>query len=201
MSSLLAIPYQVVIQAADSQIAFDCTVKERHSHKLTVTDHPVEENASVADHARKEPDGLDLQGLISNQPILLNAAEDLQPSVPGTDPKNRAKAAYIEFCRLQDTVALLTVSTEMRVYQNMVIESIAVDRDKTTRNILDIGLSLRPFRTASVETVAAPEPIDPVHKVKRDQGRKQTKPAKPEVETKSTSLLESISNALGQVGG
>lgn len=192
MTSLIDVPYQVVIAAEDSQIAFDCTVQEKHSGTLVVTEHPVEVGAAVADHARKEPDVLDLQGLVSNTPILLNLPDTLQPSVPGTSPDQRAKSAYLEFQRLQDTTALLTVSTEWRVYEDMMIISIGVVKDKARRYILDINLTLRKFRRATVETVDAPEPVEPVHKGKRKQGRKQTKPAEPEVEEKTTSILASI---------
>lgn len=197
MTSLLAVPYQVVIASDDSQIAFDCMVTERHGGKLVVTEHPVEVGAAVADHARKEPDELSLQGIISDTPILLNLAEDRQPSVSGGSPENRAQDAFEEFQRLQDTVALLTVTTETRDYENMVITSLSTVKDKTRRHILDINLSLREFRRASVETVDAPEPVEPAHKGKRKQGRKQTKAAQPEVETKQGSLFEQIANALG----
>lgn len=199
MTSQIDQPFQVIMAADDSQIAFDCTVSERHSGKLVITEHPVEEGANVADHARKDPDGLDLQGIISDQPILLNI-EDLQPSVPGTSPNERAKSAYREFQRLQDTAALLTVTTEVRTYEDMIIESISVNRDKETRHILDIGLGLKTYRKATVESVDAPEPVNPSHKRKRKGGRKQTKPAKPEVEDKSTSVLGDIINAFGGPG-
>ena len=197
MTSLLTVPFQVVIEADDSQIAFDCTVSEQHSDTLEVTEHPVEEGADVADHARKMPDVLTLQGIISNQPILLNVADDLQPSVPGGSPDNRAQDAYDEFRRLQAAASLLTVKTELRDYESMVITTITTNRDKTTRNILDVSLSLREFRKATVESVEAPEPVEPVHRGRRKQGRKQKKPAKPEVEEKQTSLLGNIINAIG----
>lgn len=189
MTSLLTVPFQVVISSDDSQIAFDATVSERHQGKLTVTEHPVETGANITDHAQKEPDVLDISGIISNQPILLNIVEQLQPSIPGGDPNNRAQDAYTEFQRLQDTAALLEVATEMRDYSNMMITSISVNREARTRNILDIGLSLREFKIASVETIEAPEPVEPVHKNKRKQGRKQTKKPKTEVEEKQSSVL------------
>lgn len=200
MSSLFDVPYQVVITAADSQIAFDATVSEQHKSTLTITEHPVEVGANVSDHAQKEPDAITIQGIISDTPILLNV-EDRQPSVPGGDPDNRAQQAFIEFQRLQDIAALLEVATELRDYSDMMIESIAVTKDKDRRHILDISLDLRAFRRASVETVEAPEPTEPVHKKKRKQGRKQKKEPSKEVETKSESAFEAIANALGGIGG
>lgn len=194
MTSLFDTPFQVVVTAPDSQIAFDCTVSERHSDQLTITDHPVEEGANVSDHAQKEPPVLELNGIISNQPILLNVVDDLQPSVAGGSPDNRAQDAYDEFIRLQESASLLQIATEVRDYEDMMIASIAVQRDKDTRNILDIGLTLRKFRVATVESVEAPEPVEPVHRGRRQQGRKQTKAARPEVQEK-TSVLGALINA------
>lgn len=200
MTSLFNTPFQVVISSDDSQIAFDCTVNENHTDTLTITEHPVETGANVSDHAQKEPDSLTLQGIISNQPILLNLVDDLQPSVPGGTPGNRAQDAYNEFLRLQQTASLLKVTTELRNYQNMMIQDINVRRDKTTRNILDIGLTLREFRRATVETTDAPEPTEPVHRTRTNQGRKQKKKPAPEVEEKTTSVAGQIINFFSGAG-
>lgn len=200
MTSLLDIPYQVVITAPDSQIAFDATVSETHTGKLDITEHPVEVGADVSDHAKKAPDALQISGIVSDTPILLNF-EDRQPIIPGGDPDTRAKNAYDEFVRLQDTAVLLEVATEIRDYADMMIESISVTRDASKRHILDIGLGLRQFRRATVETVDAPEPAEPAHKRKRKQGRKQKKEPKKEVETKQTSILQDIAGAISGFGG
>lgn len=205
MTSLLDIPYQVVITSDDSQIAFDAAVNETHSGKMTITDHPVEQGANVADHAQREPDGLEINGIVSNTPILLNFDETVQPSIPGGDPLNRAQDAYDEFTRLKDTAALLAVATELRDYVDMMIESITVRRDKQTRHILDIDLSMREFRKASVESIAAPQPVKKKHRGGggggQDDGRKNTKDPAPEVENKAESVLESFANALDRSRG
>lgn len=205
MTSLLDIPYQVVITSDDSQIAFDATVSEKHTGKMTITEHPVEQGANVADHAQREPDALDIQGIVSNTPILLNFDETVQPSIPGGDPYNRAQDAYDEFNRLKDTAALLDVATEIRDYTDMMIESVSVTRDAPKRHILDIALGLREFRKASVESILAPEPIKKTHKGGAgrgaDNGRQNTNDPKPEVEAKAESALEAFANAVDRRRG
>jgi hypothetical protein len=197
MSSLIDIPFQVHIFASDSQIAFDATTNEQHNSSAAVTEHPIEDGADVADHIRNNPDGLTLQGIISDNPILINVEEGKQPSVPGGDPDRRAKEAYNEFQRLKEAGSLLIVTTELRQYEDMVITAIAVVKDKTKRFILDIGLTLQPIRKAVIETVDAPEPIEPVHKKRRAQGRKPKSKPKTAVEEKASSVFESIANAFG----
>lgn len=194
MSSVTDTARRVSITATDSQIEFDATVSEQHSSVLSITEHPTEVGAAVSDHAQKEPDELTIHAIISDTPILLDIA-DRQPSVPGGNPDNRAQQAYQELRRLQDTVALLVVTTETRVYQDMMIKSIAMPKDAPRRHIADLTLQLKAFRRASVETVDAPEPVEPVHKKKRKQGRKQTKPASKEAEEK-TSVLGGLINGV-----
>jgi hypothetical protein len=201
MSSLIDIPYKVVISAEDSQIAFDATTSEQHDATSTVTEHPVEEGASIADHIQNDPDALQLNGIVSNNPILLNVEEDKPPSIEGGDPENRAQDAYNEFMRLKEAGSLLEVTTELRDYADMVITAISVRRDKETRHILDIGLTLYPIRKAVVETVDAPKPLDPVHKRRRRQGRKPKKDPKSAVEEKADSSLTSAANALDRIRG
>lgn len=200
MTSLLDVPFQVIISAPDSQIAFDATVTEQHESKLTITEHPVEAGASVSDHAQKEPDAITINGIVSQHPILLNADTNTPPAIPGGDPQNRVQQAFDEFQRLQDVAALLAVTTEIRVYKDMMIESISVARDSTKRYILDIGLGLRAFRRASVRTVDAPEPIEPAHKPGQNNGRKQKKQPSKAVEEK-TSVLQDVINFATGAGG
>jgi hypothetical protein len=126
---------------------------------------------------------------------LLNFDETVQPSIPGGDPNNRAQDAFDEFNRLKDTAALLTVATEVRDYIDMMIESISVTRDAPKRHILDIGLGLREFRRASVESIAAPQPAKKTHRGPQDDGRNNDKDPAPEVEQKAESALEAFANA------
>jgi hypothetical protein len=195
MSSLIDIPFKVLISAPDSQIAFDATTNEQHDSTVTVTEHPIEDGATITDHIQNDPDGLQLQGIISDNPILLNVEADKEPSVPGGDPDLRVKEAYAEFLRLKEAGSLLEVTTELRNYADMVITAISVRRDKDTRHILDIGLTLFPIRKAVVEPTEAPEPIEPVHKPKRPQGRKPKKPPKTAVEQKASSIFEAIAES------
>lgn len=194
MTSAIDLPFKVSIQASDSQIAFDAVVNEQHSRKLTVTEHPVEDGGKVTDHAQLEPEQLSINGIISDHPILLNRA-DLQPVITGGDPDERAQQAYDEFQRLQETASLLTVTTESKTYQNMMIVGISVTKDAARRYILDIGLSLKEYRKAIVDSVDAPEPVEPVHKDRRRGGPKQKKEPATEVEEKSTGIFEAVADA------
>ena len=189
-SGLLGLPFQTSITPnGGTQIYFDAAPRVVHSSTLTLTDHPVEEGAVVTDHAQVNPPELEINGIISNRPIILLASINATPSVPGGDPRARAEDAYREFVRLQETATLLFVSTELVDYEDMVITDITAPRDKETREILDITLRLRKFRKATVESVEAPEPLEPVHKAKRKRGKQQTKASSPEASNKADGLV------------
>lgn len=187
------LPYQVTITSDDSAITFDCMVQEQHDDAVTVTEHPVETGSNVADHAQREMASLRLEGIISDHPIVLNTPEPftspIPPSVPGGSPDARAYQAYQEFLRLQQTYALLSVTTELRDYENMMITGIALTRDKTKRHILDIALTLREFRKATLSTTAAPEPVKAKHRGPNKGGDKNTDAPSNAVEAKAESGL------------
>lgn len=201
MSSLLNVPFNTIISSDDSQIAFDSVTNEQHNASATVTEHPVEDGADIADHIQQDLDALQLQGIVSDHPILINVEAGPDPSVPGTDPRQRAKAAYNEFLRLKNAGALLTVTTELRTYEDLAITGIAVVKDKDKRHILDIGLTLTPIRKATVQLVDAPRPRNPVHKDRRKGGRKPKKSPKTAVEEKADLSLTNAANALEKLRG
>lgn len=54
-------------------LTLDASVHEVHTASSTITDHPVERGANVADHIRPDPDVLTMEAWISNTPHFLPA--------------------------------------------------------------------------------------------------------------------------------
>ena len=50
-------------------IWIDVSVREGHALTAEVTEHPVESGAAVADHIRRMPDTIDIDGIVTNHPI------------------------------------------------------------------------------------------------------------------------------------
>lgn len=175
----------------DVLLEFDSTPRERHSGRAEPTDNPVEDGGVVSDHVVDVPDEVEIQGMISNRPILALASERAR-SVLGGTIEERAADAYELIRRFRKARALVQVATELREYEDMLILSEDVTRDRNTGKILDITVRLREFRTATVQTVASPEPIDPVDKPAPDLGPKQTAPAAAPVAEKSGGIFTRI---------
>lgn len=174
MSSLFAAPFATAIQGP-ILIEFDSTPREVLSGRAEPTDHPVEDGAIISDHVIDVPDEFELNGLISNRPILALAAERLR-SIKGGTIEQRAEDAYDEIVRLRKTRTLVNVTTELRDYEDMIILSETVTREPGTGKILDISIRFREFRTATIETVASPLPTDIIDAPTTDLGPQQTQP-------------------------
>ena len=54
---------------AENQITFDATIREDVSHTAFVTQYPVENGESIADHSQPAPLSITLEGFVSDTPI------------------------------------------------------------------------------------------------------------------------------------
>jgi hypothetical protein len=178
-------------------IEIEATVRQVHSSRVEVTDHPIEDGSSVTDHSRVMPKRLQLDIVISNDPIIINASENAVPSVASGDPRSRAQDAYAEFERLQTKGELLTVRTFLRDYDNMILEDITAPRDAATGNVLSASLSLRELKTATTEVVEPPEPAESPKAPQTNLGRQNTTESSPEDEAKAETTTSTLFGILG----
>jgi hypothetical protein len=184
-------------QATTLLIEFDATLQVSHSSRVEVTDHPVEDGSTISDHTRVLPKRLTLGIVVSNDPVILLAAENAQPSVAGGDPSTRAQDALAELQRLQEQGQLVTVRTFLRDYDNMIIEDINAPRDAKTGNVLSASLSLRELIIATTELVDAPEPIEEVKSPRQNIGRQNTTAAPAENVAKTEETVSLLASILG----
>lgn len=179
-------------------IEFDATTRETHTSATSPTEHPVEDGSVVSDHAIDQPDELELEGMITNTPVLALASQRSR-SVLGGPASARANDANAELDRLMKTKTLVEAETVLRTYTSMLIVSKSVTRDKNTGQILAVVVRLRQFRTATVEATEAPEPVSTIDAPESDLARQQTAPAPPEVEEKTRSVGADIANFIGDL--
>jgi hypothetical protein len=122
--------------SAVSLLFFDATLKESHKGKNTITRQPVEQGVDITDNVRPEPDELSLDAIITNAPLTFNG-------VTFPDSANYASDAYRLLLSLKNSATFLSVSTSLRDYDNMIISSLDVDRDKTTGQVLAVKISFQ----------------------------------------------------------
>lgn len=128
-------------------------IEEDHEDTLTITDHPVEQGASITDHAFKNPAQLTINCLWSNtQASLLDLSESYSQTI------------YQQLLSLQSGRTLITIVTGKRLYPNMLIESISTQTTKNSAYSLPVQLQCREIilvATSSATLPPADQHIDP----------------------------------------
>lgn len=172
-------------------IALDASLSEKHLKQNIITMHPIESGKDVADHIRHVPDRIEISGIISNTPLIilasLRAKSPIVGGAPGpfgtvsqpsdfSNPADRAKRADEAFIQAMEQGLLVQVSTSLRDYKNMAIESYTVIRDKDTSNILSFTISLVEVVIVETVQVTLPAPVAPVDAPIVDNGVKPTEP-------------------------
>jgi len=125
----------------------DITVEELHYDESIITENPVEQGSVISDHAFNQPSRLELTyGWAGGSPQ--NTTQD--PSF--------LTSLYAQFLALKQGFVPCKVYTGKRIYQNMVIKSLAVRTDKETENVLSIKISFQEILFATTQLVAIAQP-------------------------------------------
>lgn len=137
-------------------------VKESHLDNLTITRHPIETGAPISDHAYMEPAELTIHcGWAPSAPALPGPLGALVPVSQGLiagvaqlfgEGGGYLETLYEEMLKLQAEREPITVTTGKRSYENMLIESIAVDTDERSENILMVALTFKQVIIVRTET-------------------------------------------------
>lgn len=120
------------------EITANVVVDESTNDTLTITKQPVQQGASITDHAFKEP-------------TVFNTTIFFQDN-PG---KSLAKM-YKDLLDLQASRVPFTIITPKRIYNNMLIATIGQTTDKSTENVLKILLSCQEVIIVNVTTTQVP---------------------------------------------
>lgn len=130
MASPVLIRPQLPPQRNVAGFIADAVLEENAEDDLVITDHPVEQGASIQDNAYKLPAVVTL--------IYVWAAGSSQNVTHST---SFLKDLYQAFLQLQVTRTFFTIVTGKRVYNNMLLKSIGQLTDRTSENILQLRLT------------------------------------------------------------
>ncbi len=155
------IPNANVFTELPGLLIFDAVTQEEHGGESLITSHPVETGADVTDHSRPQPRTVSLVGVVSNRPIVPLYVQGLYTT--------RAEDAHLTVEGWRQTGTLLTLSTSLETYENMMIRSVSVPRSSSMGNVVQMAIDFQEIFTASTELVAAP-----VTTTTRAQPRKAT---------------------------
>lgn len=119
-------------------IDVNVVIQENTNDTLTITKQPVQQGASITDHAYKEPTTFSMQILFRDN-ISLSLSK-----------------LYQNLLDLQESRTPFDVITPKRIYHNMLIAVLTQTTDKNTENCLAINISFQEVILVSVTTAIVP---------------------------------------------
>lgn len=167
-------------------LVLDASMRETHSGEVEVPEHPVEEGANIADHARLKAEKVTIDGVVSNTPVLTDQRREAGDVA--VDQRGRADTAYENLRRMKDARQVVKLVTLLREYDNMLLTSLSVPREPKTGEIVQFSATFSQVRIVRNEATRLPEtkiPSTPTKKL--DKGKLPTTPT-PEATAKRSSF-------------
>lgn len=152
-------------------------VSEKHVDTLEISEHPVEDNAPIADHAFRLPSEVMMEVGFAGGGSLLDL---MDTSSFGLSFELSPKEVYMQLLELQRTRVPFDVITGKRLYRNMLMRVLDVTTDKATENVLSASLTLREVLITSTQSNAIADKTNMSQGVStsavQNAGVKSTKP-------------------------
>ena len=201
------------------ELQFDATIRESHQYNAEITDFPVEEGFDINDNIRKLPERYDMEGVVTNSPIVSVFNDLIIDVVKGNSNTNQARVnsrtgegTFVEVAQNRllalagrkikgqenDIPQIFDIVTGLRVYNNMAIHTLEFPRDGQTGEALRANITFKRVNTTQTETIAIPNPA-PTSKDNTQSNVKKGKVEKveaTEVQTKKVSTIKSGLNIL-----
>ena len=144
-------------------LKLDACLSQSHKYKNKATAYPVESGMDITDHIRQEPEQFEIEGMVTNSPVtflpLLNKAPsptELQTIVnKGKDRVMSAYEALLLICgrklvkvpeMIETKPKIVDIQTNLRVFNDMIIEDLSFDFDNKTGDALPFKASAKRIR-------------------------------------------------------
>lgn len=166
-------------------VQIDAVVQEQHDLVNTVTKHPVEKGADIADHSRPEPRELSLEGIQSNTPLST-------ASITSDEP-NRARELWLRFVDLHDRPRLIAVQTIRDYYDQMSVDRVSSPVDVNSANALRFSAQLSRVTIVKNKFTQAVKAKTPAAQPKKNGGAVTTSdPSAKDNRTYGAKILDGI---------
>lgn len=139
------------------------TLHEDFSDTIKITDHPVESGANITDHSYAEPVRVVLTCGWSNSDysaLLQQVVGVFKSLVAGKSPisemsnNDYVTNVYQQLLKIQKAREPITITTTMRLYKNMLVEHLQVQRDVKTSAVLVVVAACREVIIVSTQSSA-----------------------------------------------
>lgn len=193
-------------------LEFDVVITEGHEITATLTEHPVERGADLADHKRPGPRLLRLEGLVTNTPLGApprtgGELEDVTASTQSTASKanvlkfsdsfDRVTKMLDKLTELTEGAQLLTIVTDVRTYEDAQLVGVTAPRTADGGDSITFALEIVQVRIADTQEVGAPVARSPRGRRSRDNGAQETTESTADTAAgrRQTSRLQALANS------
>ncbi len=135
------------------EITMNVVINESTNDTLTITKQPVQQGASITDHAYKEPTAFSMTAHLKDNSVLGTLAS-LNPF--GAGSAGGLSKLYQDLLDLQVSRVPFDVITPKRIYRSMLMATLGVTTDKATENILAVTMSFQEIIIVAVVTTQVP---------------------------------------------
>lgn len=148
---------QISPKSSIGDIEIMASLEEIYNDTLQTTDHPIEQGADITDHSFKRPAEVLLRCGWSNSSFkALSGAAEALFSGGGLTAADYVGGVYSQLLALQQSRAPFTMTTNARQYENMLIQSLRVDRDSKTSNILMVTATCKQVIIVNTQATTLP---------------------------------------------
>lgn len=150
---------QTYIETPQGNYLFDAYFNINHESTLSITEHPIQTGANVADHAFEQPDILTFE--IGMSDVMQDVTSGGFQSF--SSDATRSINAYKTLRQLKSNRIPINAITKLWTYDNMLIENVSAIDSNTTAYGLRATVTLKQILVATVTTVkisARPQKTD-----------------------------------------
>lgn len=188
-------------------LKIDATRAEEHSFKAKATQHEVEDGANISDHVIKSGRTVTINGVISDDPITIAAAaignlagitgslvgglggavatgavSKLGSELISNGSKPSKDAIDILEYIYEENIPLM-ITTSIKTYTNMIMESLNIPRNVRNANSLEFSASFREIRIVENEVVEIPVSATEVDGAVKEQKGGKKPSVEPDAQT------------------
>ena len=147
-----------VIRKIGALDPFDAVVEEVHNLDLEITDSPLETGIVISDHAYMKPVVITIKAGVSDTPLsFLTTLKNIGDVLSNKESSiSRSQKAFNALTDLQKAAEPIDVQTGLKLYTNMMVQSIRTKQDKNSNTAFIFDATLR--EVIIVDTVAVTYP-------------------------------------------
>jgi len=153
VSTYSSLGVDATLPTAQTFYVFDAVMRIGHQQELTITEHPVQTGAAISEHSYIMPARVVLD-------VGMSDAMDSYEAGMWSGAQSKSVSAYQVILALQFARVPLALVTRLRIYPNMIIESVSPEETAKTIGGLRMRVSLKQIFMAQITTVTNPARTD-----------------------------------------